>query len=139
MNDPHEILGVAKGATPEQIHAAYKKLVKELHPDKHSDDPHRSQKEERLKKVNAAYTQLKKSFSINADAKTKRKTEEAKRKTAEAAKRRAAQAAKRRAAENAARQSSGEAATGANAGEAAEAAAARFWKAFHKAEQDLKR
>jgi curved DNA-binding protein CbpA len=134
--NPYEVLGVAPDATPEQIRAAYKKLVKELHPDKRAEDPYRAQKEERLKKVNVAYDQLKKSFSADAD--TKRKAEQTKRKAEEAARRRATEAAKRRAAEAAKRRATGQPPRK-EGEEDAEAAAARFWKAFNKSEQDLKR
>jgi DnaJ-class molecular chaperone len=59
MNNPFEVLGVPKNASCGQIHAAYMRLVKELHPDGHHDSPERGAQEERLKQVNAAYEQLK--------------------------------------------------------------------------------
>ncbi len=39
MADPYSILGVSKGADEKAIKSAYRKLAKELHPDKHPDDP----------------------------------------------------------------------------------------------------
>jgi curved DNA-binding protein CbpA len=125
-DNPFEILCVSKDASPEQIHDAYKRLVKELHPDKYSDSPYRSQKEERLKQVNSAYDRLKMSFP--ADANEKRTEEDTKRKSAAAEKHRAADAAKHRATEQPRGSGKGD----------AEAAAARFWAAFRKAEQEVK-
>ena len=39
MADPYSILGVSKGADAKAIKSAYRKLAKELHPDKHPDNP----------------------------------------------------------------------------------------------------
>lgn len=39
MADPYSILGVSKSADEKAIKSAYRKLAKELHPDKHPDDP----------------------------------------------------------------------------------------------------
>lgn len=51
MNDPYEVLGVAKTATPEEIRKAYRQLAKKLHPDLNPGDKHA---EERFKEVSAA-------------------------------------------------------------------------------------
>jgi DnaJ-class molecular chaperone len=55
LEDPYKLLGVAKGATPDQIKTAYRKLARGLHPDLHPDD---KQAEDRFKRVSAAYDML---------------------------------------------------------------------------------
>src|ERR1700710_1350689 len=53
--DPYTQLGVARGASEKEIKSAYRKLAKELHPDKNKDNPKAS---ERFSEVTAAYDLL---------------------------------------------------------------------------------
>jgi DnaJ-class molecular chaperone len=53
--DPYAALGVAKNATADAIKKAYRKLAKELHPDRTKDNPKAT---ERFKSVSSAYTLL---------------------------------------------------------------------------------
>lgn len=54
-SDPYAILGVPRGASEADIKKAYRKLAKELHPDRNKDDP---KKAERFAKVTQAYDLL---------------------------------------------------------------------------------
>lgn len=53
--DFYDVLGVSRTASADEVKKAYRKLSKELHPDKHKGDP---QAEERFKEVNQAYEVL---------------------------------------------------------------------------------
>ena len=54
-NDPYQTLGVARGASEKEIKSAYRKLAKELHPDKNKDNPKAT---ERFSAVTNAYDLL---------------------------------------------------------------------------------
>ena len=53
--DLYNVLGVSRNATKEEIKKSYRKLARELHPDRNKDN---KEAEERFKKVSAAYTVL---------------------------------------------------------------------------------
>jgi molecular chaperone DnaJ len=55
QRDPYEVLGVSRGATPEEIKAAFRRLAAQHHPDKNPDDPSAVN---RFKEVNTAYQVL---------------------------------------------------------------------------------
>ncbi|MGW0425317.1 J domain-containing protein [Streptomyces sp. NPDC003015] len=53
--DPYAVLGVVRTASAAQITAAFRKLVRDLHPDAHPDH---TEAQERLDRVVAAYSTL---------------------------------------------------------------------------------
>ncbi len=55
MADPYSTLGVARSATEADIKKAYRKLAKELHPDRNQDNPKAAEK---FSQVTAAYDLL---------------------------------------------------------------------------------
>ncbi|MEJ5258207.1 MAG: molecular chaperone DnaJ [Fervidobacterium sp.] len=55
--DYYEILGIPKNASDDEIKAAYKKLVKEWHPDRHAGDK-KKQAEQKFKEIQEAYEVL---------------------------------------------------------------------------------
>ncbi|MEP3226852.1 MAG: DnaJ C-terminal domain-containing protein [Parasphingorhabdus sp.] len=55
MADPYQALGVEKGASEKEIKSAYRKLAKELHPDRNKDNPKAT---ERFSDVTKAYDLL---------------------------------------------------------------------------------
>jgi len=58
----YEILGLAPGASAEEIKSAYRKLSMQCHPDKvaHLGEEFRQVAEEKMKELNEAYQHLKK-------------------------------------------------------------------------------
>ena len=62
-SDPYQTLGVARGASEKEIKSAYRKLAKELHPDKNKDNPKAT---ERFSAVTSAYD-----FLCDADKRTR--------------------------------------------------------------------
>lgn len=58
MNDPWKVLGVPQGASQEEIKTAYRKLVKQYHPDRYTDNPLKELAQEKLKSINEAYDTL---------------------------------------------------------------------------------
>jgi len=55
MSDPYATLGVSRSASEAEIKSAYRKLAKELHPDRNKDNPKAA---ERFSQVTAAYDLL---------------------------------------------------------------------------------
>ena len=55
MADPYSTLGIARGASDDEIKKAYRKLAKELHPDRNKDNPKASEK---FSQVTQAYDLL---------------------------------------------------------------------------------
>jgi DnaJ family protein B protein 11 len=58
--DFYKILNIQRSATLNQVKKAYRKLAKELHPDKNKDDP---KAQERFQELGAAY-EVKQKFSL---------------------------------------------------------------------------
>lgn len=61
--NPHQILGVSPGASPDEIKKAYKRLANLYHPDKvqHLGEEFQALAEERFKEIQAAYQQIRRS------------------------------------------------------------------------------
>ena len=62
--NPYEVLGVKPGASQDEIKSAYRKLVKQYHPDQYVDNPLKDLAEEKLAEVNRAYEMLKNTSSL---------------------------------------------------------------------------
>ncbi|MEG1003191.1 MAG: J domain-containing protein [Clostridium sp.] len=56
--NPYEVLGIKEGASQEEIKSAYRKLVKQYHPDQYGDNPLKDLAQEKLTEINAAYDSL---------------------------------------------------------------------------------
>lgn len=57
--NPYEVLDIKPGASQDEIKSAYRKLVKQYHPDQYVDNPLKDLAEKKLAEVNQAYEMLK--------------------------------------------------------------------------------
>ncbi len=71
IDDPYKILGVAPGASQEEIKTAYRKKIKEYHPDLHPNDPSATRK---TNEVNEAYNILQNPEKYEAQRQQSRST-----------------------------------------------------------------
>ena len=53
--NPYEVLGVKPGASQDEIKSAYRKLVKQYHPDHSVDNPLKDLAQAKLAEINKAY------------------------------------------------------------------------------------
>ncbi len=66
--DPHDVLNVSPGASPQSIKAAWRRLARENHPDLTGDDPAASQKAtRRMAEINDAYERLRRAAATLRD------------------------------------------------------------------------
>ena len=58
MRDPYEVLEIQRGASKDEIKAAYRKLAKQYHPDMHVNNPLKELAQEKFIEIQEAYDQL---------------------------------------------------------------------------------
>ena len=56
--NPYEVLGIKPGASQDEIKSAYRKLVKQYHPDQYRDNPLQELAQKKLAEINEAYAML---------------------------------------------------------------------------------
>ena len=64
--DPYQVLGVARGASDEEIKKAYRNLSRKYHPDANINNPNKAAAEEKFKQVQQAYDQIMKEKEMGA-------------------------------------------------------------------------
>jgi curved DNA-binding protein CbpA len=69
--DPYEVLGVAPGASPQEVHDAYRRLVKANHPDR---NPASERAARAFREIQAAYQELQDSRAQSRAGTEKRRT-----------------------------------------------------------------
>ena len=65
--NPYEVLGVKPNATQGEIKSAYRKLIKQYHPDKFGDNPLQNLAQEKMIEINKAYDILTKNSGENTN------------------------------------------------------------------------
>ncbi|EHI98935.1 heat shock protein DnaJ domain protein [Clostridium sp. DL-VIII] len=63
--NPYEVLGIKPGASQDEIKSAYRKLIKQYHPDQFGDNPLKNLAEEKMIEINEAYEALTKNPNNN--------------------------------------------------------------------------
>lgn len=58
IRDPHEVLGIPRTASKDEVKKAYRELAKKYHPDVHSNNPLADLAEEKFKEVQSAYDMI---------------------------------------------------------------------------------
>lgn len=58
MSDPYSVLGISRGAGPDEIKKAYRKMSRVYHPDANVNNPNKAQAEEKFKEIQEAYNQI---------------------------------------------------------------------------------
>lgn len=58
QKNPYEVLGINENASEEEIKKAYRTLVKQYHPDRHTDNPLKDLADEKLREINQAYDSI---------------------------------------------------------------------------------
>ncbi|WP_297421141.1 DnaJ domain-containing protein [Clostridium sp.] len=64
--NPYEVLGVKPGASQDEIKSAYRKLIKQYHPDQFGDNPLKDLAQEKMIQINEAYEALTKNSNSNS-------------------------------------------------------------------------
>lgn len=66
--NPYEVLGLKPSASQDEIKAAYRKLIKQYHPDQYTNNPLKDLADEKMREINAAYDTLTKNGGSNSSS-----------------------------------------------------------------------